>query len=229
MLSLNVQKTNFMMFGYKTVPTVYGLQDPNLHIKVENYSISRVEFTKFLGVIIDSKFTWQRHINYISLKISKALSILSKLKYKLPKNCLLTLYYSLIYPQFNYCIIIWGCASKTLMNKLLLLQKRAVRIVDKANSFKCHTDPIYKKFKLLKVPDIYFLSCLLFLYKYKFNLLPVVCNCLLSMNTDNNVAYNFRYVYNLLIPSHRTTLRERCLKVRGPKYWNSISNDLKTN
>ena len=58
MLSLNVQKTNFMLFGYKTVPTVYGLQDPNFNIKIENYSISRVEFTKFLGVIIDSKFTW---------------------------------------------------------------------------------------------------------------------------------------------------------------------------
>jgi len=142
MLSLNVQKTSFIMFGFKNVPTVFDSRDFELKIKIQNEEISRVEFTKFLGIIIDNKFTWQRHINYIALKISKSLAILSKLKYKIPKNCLLTLYYSLVYPHFNYCIIIWGCASQTLMNKLLILQKRAVRIVDKSNHFKCHTDPI---------------------------------------------------------------------------------------
>jgi len=72
------------------------------------------------------------------------------------------------------------------------------------------------------------LSCLLFLYKYKFNLLPEVCKCLLTLNADNNVTYNFRNVYNFSIPSHRTSLREKCLKVRGPKYWNSIPDDLKS-
>ena len=187
-----------------------------------------MEFTKFLGVIIDHKFTWQRHINFIAIKISKALSVLSRLKYKLPKNCLLSLYYSLVYRHFNYCIIIWGCASKTHMNKLLVLQKRPARITDKANYYKCHTDPIYKKLKLLKINDIYFLSCCLFLFKYKSNLLPEVCNCLLSMITDNNVTYNFRHIYNFAIPSYRTSLREKCLKIRGPKYWNSIPNDLKS-
>ena len=119
MLSLNVQKTSFMMFGFKNFPK--GI---NFNIKIDNEMISRVEFTKFLGVIIDHKFTWQRHINFIAIKISKALSVLSRLKHKLPKNCLLSLYYSLVYPHFNYCIIIWGCASKTHMNKLLVLQKR---------------------------------------------------------------------------------------------------------
>ena len=156
MLSLNVQKTNFMMFGYKNVPTKYGLQDFDFNIRIENEKISRVEFTKFLGVIIDCKFTWNRHINCIALKISKAISVLNRLKYKLPKNCLLSLYYSLIYPHYSYCIVIWGCASKTLMNKLVVLQKRAVRIVDKANYFKCHTEPIYVKLKLLKVTDVYY-------------------------------------------------------------------------
>ena len=81
-----------------------------------------------------------------------------------------------------------------------------------------HTDPIYKNFKLLNVNDIHFLSCSLFLFKYKSNLLPAVCNCLLSMNTDNNVTYNFRHIYNFSIPSYRTSLREKCLKIRGPKY-----------
>jgi len=113
------------------------------------------------------------------------------------------------------------------MNKLVVLQKRAVRIVDKANYFKCHTEPIYVKLKLLKVTDIYYYSCSLFLYKFRFNLLPEVCNSLLIMNTDTNVTYNLRHVYNFTIPSYRTSLCEKCLKIRGPKNGYSIPDDMK--
>ena len=206
-LSLNVQKTNYIMFGYKNVPPSNGSQDLNFDIKIENVNILRVEFTKFLGVIIDFKLTWQRHINNIALKISKSLSILSRLRYKLPKNCLLSLYYSLIYPHLSYCIIIWGCASKTLTNKLLILQKLGVRIIDKANYYKCHTDPIYTKLKLLKVTAVYFLSCCLFIYKFKSNMLPEVCSSLLTLNTENNMKYNLRHVHCCEIPSCRTSFR----------------------
>ena len=129
-LSLNIKKTNFIMFGYKRMPAQYNSQDFNFDIRIDNEGIFRVDYTKFLGVIIDHKLTWQRHIDYIALKISKALSVLSRLKYKFPKSSLLSLYYSLIYPQINYCIIIWGNASKIHMNKLSILQKRAVRIID---------------------------------------------------------------------------------------------------
>ena len=75
---------------------------------------------------------------------------------------------------------------------------------------------------------MYYAIVFTFLYKYKFNLLPEVCKCLLTLNADNNVTYNFRNVYNFSIPSHRTSLREKCLKVRGPTYWNSIPDDLKS-
>jgi len=114
------------------------------------------------------------------------------------------------------------------MNKLLVLQKRAVRIVDTANYYRCHTDPLYIKFKLLKVFDVYFLSCSLFVYKFKFNLLPKVCSSLLTLNFENNMTYNFRHVSNFNIPSYRTSLREKCIQIRGPKYWDSIADDIKS-
>jgi len=226
-LSLNIQKTSFIMFGYKKVPAIYNSHDFNLCIRIDNENISRVDYTKFLGVIIDNKLTWQRHVDYIALKISKSLSVLSRLKYKLPKSCLLTLYYCLVYPQLNYCTIIWGCASKTLINKLLLLQKRAVRIIDTVSYWKCHTDPIFIKYNLLKIMDIYLLSCLIFLYKFKFKLLPEVCSTMLTQNVNTNIPYSFRHVHNFDIPSYRTSLREKCIKIRGPKYWDSISDDIK--
>src|SRR5690349_2218320 len=104
--------TSFMMFGLKKIPVLDNLQ--NFNIKIENEVISSVEFTQFLGIIIDHKLSWQRHVTYISLKISKFLYVLWRLKFKLPKNCLLSLYYSLVYPHLNYCIIVWGCCQNHL-------------------------------------------------------------------------------------------------------------------
>ena len=41
------------------------------------------------------------------------------------------MYYSLAYPYFQYCIIVWGSTYPTNLNRLILLQKRIVRIVNK--------------------------------------------------------------------------------------------------
>ena len=108
------------------------------------------------------------------------------------------------------------------------LQKRAVRIIDTVSYFKCHTDPIFIKYKLLKVMDVYFITCILFVYKFKFKWLPEICSNLLTLNVNANITYNFRHVNNFDIPSYRTSLREKCLKIRGPKYWDSIPDDIKT-
>ena len=42
----------------------------------------------------------------------------------LNKSSLIGLYYSYIYPYFTYCLETWGCASKTQLNPLFLLQKK---------------------------------------------------------------------------------------------------------
>src|SRR5437899_6251221 len=104
--------------------------------------IKLVEFTKFLGCIIDQKFTWQRHISYVSLKISKSLYALRQVKYKLPRDTLVALYYSLVYSHLTYCNIMWGCASTTVLQELLLLQNLAVRIITKSKLFISHFSSI---------------------------------------------------------------------------------------
>ena len=123
--------------------------------------------------------SWLPHLIYIAKKISRNLYILSRLKHKMTKNCLLSLYYSLIYPYLNYCIIAWGSANKTVLRKIEILQKGAVRLVDKAFYFS-HTGPIFKKCNLSTINDIFAFACCLFMYKFKASMLPCVCSNLLT-------------------------------------------------
>ena len=128
-LSLNIQKTNFMLFGSKHIPLT---DSRDFQIKIDSTNITRVATTKFLGIIIDEKLKWQHHISYVALKLSKSIGILNRLKTKLPKSCLLTVYYSLIYPHLTYCNIIWGGASKSLLMNWLYCK---ITLPESYNSF----------------------------------------------------------------------------------------------
>ena len=63
-LSLNVAKTNFIVFSGRK-------KAENARITIENNDIERVSNTKFLGVMIDEKLTWKQHISNLKVKLSK--------------------------------------------------------------------------------------------------------------------------------------------------------------
>ena len=68
----------------------------SISINVRDHTIKEVTETKFLGVIIDNKLCWKAHINYISKKISKSISLLKMLKYTFPSRILKSMYYSFV-------------------------------------------------------------------------------------------------------------------------------------
>ena len=199
------------------------------YLTIDNERIKQVEFTIFLGVIIDQKFTWQRHISYVSIKISKSLYALRQVKFKLPRKSLVALYYSIIYPHLTYCNIMWGCASVTILQELLLLQKRAIRTINKS-SYLAHTAPIFKDLAILKLSDINVYSTVFFIYKCIHNYLPLVCNQFLTAIDSVGLAdkiYNLRTVNEYLIPPSRTNMRAKCINVRGPKQWMTLPDEVR--
>ena len=69
------------------------------------------------------------HISHISKKISRAIGIMYKLRPYLPINVMKNVYYNLIYSHIVYAIEVWGSAFKTELDKILILQKRATRLM----------------------------------------------------------------------------------------------------
>ena len=76
---------------------------------------------------------------------------------------------------------------------------------------------------------IYVYSCALFVYKYRNNYLPSICNTLLFLNNRpaNDITYSLRLINDFNIPFARTSIRERSITVRGPKIWSNLEEDIK--
>ena len=131
-LTLNIQKSNYVIFRpfQKKKKLTSKMQDKIFDNASGKFiDLTNKEYVKYLGILIDSHLSWKHHIDYISTKVSKTVGLLAKLRYFIPQDTLLTLYKSLIYPYVSYGICVWGQASKSLINKSLILQKRALRFI----------------------------------------------------------------------------------------------------
>ena len=78
--------------------------------------------------------------------------ILAKSRHYVPPKQLKDIYYAIFSSHLTYGSQIWGQTSNTYIDKIFLIQKNAARIISFAE-FNAHTDPIFKKLKILKITD----------------------------------------------------------------------------
>ena len=117
-----------------------------LSLKIENTNIERVTDFNCVGLTISDNLEWENHVQKIANKCSRTIGILNKLKHILPANISLMLYNSLLLPQLNNCILAWGHNCKILIK----LQKKALRVIS-ISKYNAHTDPLFKKYRILKL------------------------------------------------------------------------------
>ena len=70
-------------------------------------ALERKDYIKYLGVFLDKHLSWKPHIDYISLKISKTIGLISKLRHSVPVQILISLYNSLILPFIIWLIVFY--------------------------------------------------------------------------------------------------------------------------
>ena len=162
----------------------------------------------------------KRQTTTTSLKISKITGLLHKLKSGYPTSILKSIYNTLILPNINYCILSWGSQ----INKLYLLQKRAIRNISKSD-FRAHTEPLVKEHNLLKVQDIYNMAILKFYSKLINDNLPNYFESFTPQFSAGHQHYNFRNPSRLL-PKIKHEFPKQSLRYKLISTINETSNEL---
>ena len=172
-LALNLTKSNYIVISSKNKKI-----QSDFNIMAGNAKISRVTSIKYLGIYIDQQLNWQEHINSICKKISPIIGILSKIRHLVTFPILRQLYYALIHPHILYCIEAWGSAYQNHVKPLIILQKRAIRIITFSHP-QSHTDQLFNFMKILPFYKLYFLT---------------VCQLVFNeLNGASNVNFGFQH------------------------------------
>ena len=142
-----------------------------------------------------------------------------RIKDKVNSNTLLTIYNTLILPHLSYCCEIWANTYNSRIKELILLQKRAVRLIDKVG-YRDSTSPIFKKYNILKFKDLIdFHSCVL-MFKASNNMLPA--NVQMQLCRNNQIhKYETRNQDKLHVKSVKSNLKYISVNHKALKLWNN--------
>ena len=109
---------------------------------IDYIKINRLATTKFLGTYINERLDWKPHISQVAIKLAKSIGIINKAKYYITSPTKRTLYSSLVLPYLQYCNIVWAKTYSANLDKILKLEKRAVRIIGNVGH-RDHTQPLF--------------------------------------------------------------------------------------
>ena len=115
-----------------------------------------------------------------------------------------------------------GKCKSSLYQKTILLQKRALRVINHKH-FNSHTEPLFKNSSILMLVDLFELHVLLFMYDYANGYLPSSFSGMFQMNHEINSSYITRQSNLYYVPKCKTNFVSNMLFKTAPHTWNSWS------
>ena len=141
-LSLNTSKCSYLFFTKNK---------KKIRLTINNQKINQCDCVKYLGVYLDDRLSWCRHIDYIVTKTSSATRVLYKLRPYIPQSALLAVYYSLVHSHLVYGIIRWGNTTKTSLSKLQVKQNRIIKLICNNSYQRTKLKPLCEKLQALNI------------------------------------------------------------------------------
>ena len=165
-ISLNISKTEFILFRRHN-----KIIDYDLKIKLNGKRIFPSSCVKYLGVTLDENLSWTNHLSALSTKLSRANSMLCKVRHFVDKQTLRSIYFSIFSSHLTYACQIWGQIGTPYISKIISLQKIALRIIT-FSPFRSPTSALFPELLILKFQDFVNISNCLFVFDHLHNNLP---------------------------------------------------------
>ncbi len=185
-------------------------------------TISSSEVT-LLGITIDWKLQFNRHVENICNNARKKTGALMRLRNKLNTDQKLILYNSFIKSQFGYCPIVWLCHGKVAEKKINSIQKRALRAV--YNDFNSSFHELLKKGSHEMIHQTNLKHLVVKVYECLRNETPEILHGIFN----EDISYhNLRINKLLKLPKTNTiTFGVHSFAYRGSATWNSLPDSYK--
>jgi hypothetical protein len=238
-LVLNVSKTKYMIFRTKNrAVNLNGKSicidfnennvniDPNQIVtleRVHNGGNSSNQTYKLLGVLFDEFLSFNQHLSYVKTKLAKSIFLLNRCKHFLTKRALRMLYFATVHAHLLYCPIILSISCKTNLNQIIIMQKKAVRIISGAG-YNDHTAPLFYELNIL--PLIYLIeqAKLKFMHSVRFEYCPKSFHESFKKIDVDNQVYDLRYPNEFEVPRVKLDLFKRIPLYSLPYEWNNCGD-----
>ena len=222
-LTLNVDKTKFMIFGSNVM--LERFQD--MQLMYGNNIIERVDEFKYLGVKFDSNLSWSAHVDYLCKNISKRIGIIRRVKHFLPLETIVLLSNALVLQQFDYGSTVWSNFSSEFHSKLQVLHNNLARTILSAD-IRTPISDLMGALKWIKLDGRWYNQLLLIVYKCLQNLSPEYLSSQFEFVHNSHTHVTRNHSSNtLIVPKFRSNSGMRTFHVRAAYAWNSLPPEIR--
>ena len=192
----------------------------SIAVSIHEHTIESVSSQKHLGITSDKNLTWEKQIDLVCKSASGkiTLSLMKLLSKYIDQTSLKQYYNSYFFPVFDYGCVVWGNTTHANVTRLVKLQKRAARIILKAD-FLTPSEQLFKKLNWLTFPKrVQYHTCLM-VYKEINGSAPEYISFMLTYVSEKHERHIRSTALDLLhIPRTHTSFFDRTFSVQGPNY-----------
>ena len=215
-LSLNIDKTVQVYVSSNSAS--------NQNIYINKLPLKNASSSKYLGIILDAKLSFNTHIDLVRTKLRKQCGIISKIRHYVPRGTILKYYASNIKPILQYGILVYGCTSYTNRLPLLMIQKKIIRL-------------IYFKRNFETIRDVFFDQGILTIHElHVYELLKFVLRSVSGLHSEEFLNELFKFeipTYRtrranselMKIPNLKTKMQRMSISYRGTKLYNLLKQN----
>ena len=86
------------------------MKSSNPSVYFNNIPVSSTSVHKHLGMLLDGKLSYEHHLKFVLNKVKKIIDLLRKFQKIVPRQFLITIYKSFIWPHLDYGDIVYDRA-----------------------------------------------------------------------------------------------------------------------
>ena len=221
LVNFNHSKTKLMNISFKTNP---GFE--NYPVSFNNHTLDSIETHKHLGVIFSHDLRWAAHVNSMIQSVSKTTDVMQKLKYKLDRQTLQTLYFTFVRPKLEYASVVWDdctLGQKKMLENIQLLNARIVTGAKRGTSHQL----LYNETSWPLLSDRRQSCKLKFMHNIYYNNAPSYLVDSLPPHEATENRYNLRHKDSIVQFNTRIEKFRKSLFPDGIRKWNELADDVR--
>lgn len=139
-----------------------------------NLPIEKSDCIRFLGIDLDPYLRWHSQIETVCKRLASACYSLKSISKIADSTILKTVYFSYFESIIRYCIEVWGNGSG--INSVLLLQKKALRLITGSTRIPITHRDMFKDQKIMTITSVYLYRICVYVYLHR-NKYPTSSDC----------------------------------------------------
>ncbi len=222
-LTLNLKKTKAMFFG-----TTHKLRTiKESHLEFDSECLEIVQSYKYLGIMLDEKLRYDKHVSYLQSKIYPKVRTLGRICCQIGRGTALYLYNALINPLFQFNDFVYDHLITSDREKLQVLQNTCLRICLRCDK-RTPRIVLYEQSKV-KPLDVQRQEHTASIVYQGINQesSPFINNLFTKCHTGGNHILCSEINDDISVPRTKLQVSRGNIRYRGPVVYNQIDNDIR--